>query len=263
MGKKTSAKHSREPQQAHNEFRFRHIKIINKTRVAENFWRIQFTGPDLMDFNSPGFDDPITLFFPDPKTGELNLPQVTAEGVVWNDGARSLARDYTPREFEGNNQLTLDFFIHKGGVASEWAEQAQPGHELVVGGQQGSSTIPDDSRFQLYICDETGLPAFKRRKPAVRAEQLYLFAYTDEATGRGYLDDIEGVEVNWLGSGMMHTDNLGMLIGALDKVSLPFDDYFIWLAGEGETVKMLNGYFTQRRGCDATFVRAVAYWHYK
>ncbi|MBP2154255.1 siderophore-interacting protein [Erwinia rhapontici] len=263
MGKKTSDKYSREPQRVHNELHFRQIKIANKTRVAEHFWRIQFAGSDLKGFNSPGFDDHIKLFFPDPKTGALNLPEVTSEGVVWKEGVRPLARDYTPLEFDGENTLTLDFYIHKGGLASDWAEHARLGSELVIGGPRGSVILPDDYRFQLYVCDETGLPAFKRRKPAIKAEQLHLLAYIDESTGRGYLDDLDGVDVNWLGSGMMHTDNLGKLIGALDKISLPTDDYFIWLTGEGETVKMLSDYFTQRRGCDEAFVRAVAYWHHK
>ncbi|NDL61636.1 siderophore-interacting protein [Acerihabitans arboris] len=263
MNKKSEVIHSREPQRVRNELCFRRIKIANKTRVAEHFWRIQFTGPDLKGFNSPGFDDHIKLFFPDPKSGALNLPDVTAEGVVWQAGVRPLARDYTPLEFDGENQLTLDFYIHQGGMASDWAEQARPGHELVIGGPRGSLIVPADYRFQLYVCDETGLPAFRRRRPAINAEHLHLFAYADEATGRGYLDDLNGVNVNWLGSGMMQIDNLGMLIGALDRISLPADDYFIWLTGEGETVNMLSDYFTQRRGCDGAFVRAVAYWHHK
>ncbi len=264
MGKKkTDNIDSRTPQRVQNEVCFRHIKIADKTRVAERFWRIRFTGSDLRGFNSPAFDDHIKLFFPDPATGVLNLPEVTAEGVVWTGGVRPLARDYTPLEFDGDHTLTLDFYIHKSGLASDWAEHARPGGELVIGGPRGSVIVPDDYHFQLYVCDETGLPAFKRRKPAINAEQLHLFAYTEESTGRSYLDDLDGVDVNWLGTGMMHTDNLGTLIGALDNVSLPTDDYFIWLTGEGATVKMLSDYFTQRRGCDPAFVRAIAYWHHK
>lgn len=260
--KKTDDVPSREPQRVRNELVFRQITVANKTRVAGRFWRMQFAGADLKGFNSPGFDDHIKLFFPDPKTGALNLPEVSPEGVVWKTGVRPMARDYTPLEFNGENLLTLDFYIHKEGIASDWAEQAQPGQSLVIGGPRGSVIVPDDYRFQLYVCDETGLPAFKRHKPAIKAEELHLFAYADEAAGRDYLGDLSEVSVNWMGSGMMHTDNLGMLIGALDKISLPADDYYIWLTGEGETVKMLSDYFTQRRGCNKTFVRAVAYWHH-
>ena len=61
----------------------------------------------------------------------------------------------------------------------------------------------------------------------------------------------------------MSTANLGQLIALLDNISIPTQDYFIWLTGEGQSVKMLSDYFTQRKGCDPTYVRAVAYWHQK
>ncbi|QWA09178.1 hypothetical protein GTU79_17220 [Sodalis ligni] len=53
MGKKkTDDNHSREPQRVRHELCFRGIKIANKTRVAKDFWRIEFVGSDLKGFNS-------------------------------------------------------------------------------------------------------------------------------------------------------------------------------------------------------------------
>jgi ferric-chelate reductase (NADPH) len=255
---------SRAPQRVRTELRFRHIKVASKTKVADSFWRIVFSGSDLAGFNSAGFDDHIKVFFPDAQTGELHLPEITADGIVWKEGVRPVARDYTPLAFDGVSSLTLDFYIHEGGVASNWAAQAQPGDELVIGGPRGSLVVPTDYAFQLYVCDETGLPAFKRRKADIRAEQLHLLAWTDETKGRDYLQNLDGVSATWLSSGTaMQSDNLGPLIAALDKIALPTEEYFIWLTGEGEAVKVLSDYFTQRRGCDSDFVRAVAYWHQK
>ncbi len=85
----------------------------------------------------------------------------------------------------------------------------------------------------------------------------------DETTGRGYLPELNDVNAHWLGSGAMQADNLDAFIAALDQVAVPQDDYFIWLTGEGYFVKALGDYFIGRRGLDATFVRAVAYWHAK
>ncbi|MCZ4060240.1 siderophore-interacting protein [Pantoea sp. LMR881] len=254
---------SRAPQRVRNELRFRHITVTSKTKVADKFWRIVFNGSDLAGFHSPGFDDHIKVFFPEAGSGTLALPQMSDEGIVWQDGVRPPARDYTPLEFDGESSLTLDFYIHESGVASDWATQAQPGDTLIMGGPRGSLVVPTDYAFQLYVCDETGLPAFKRRKADIQAETLHLFAYTDEETGRGYLADLADVSVNWAGNGNMQSDNLGTLIAALDKLSIPQDDYFIWLTGEGEFVKTLSDYFTVRRGLDPAYVRAVAYWHSK
>lgn len=254
---------SRVPERVRNELRFRHIKVVSKIQVANSFWRIVFSGSELAGFTSRGFDDHIKVFFPDAQTGELHLPTITADGIVWKEGARPVSRDYTPLAFDGESTLTLDFFIHEGGVASDWAARAQAGDELVIGGPRGSLVVPTDYAFQLYVCDETGLPAFKRRKADMQAEQLHLLAYTDEAIGRDYLENLDGVSVTWLGSGAMQKDRLDPLVDALNNLALPTEDYFIWLTGEGEAVKALSDYFTQRRGCDTRFIRAVAYWHQK
>lgn len=252
----------RAPQRVRNELRFRHITVASKRLIANQFWRITFHGSDLAGFNSPGFDDHIKVFFPQ-NGAELQLPQMTDEGIVWAEGARPPARDYTPLAFDGESSLTLDFYIHEGGVASGWAQQAKEGDRLIVGGPRGSLVVPADYAFQLYVCDETGLPAFKRRQADIVAQSLHLFAFVDEATGRDYLPDLAGVEAHWLGSGAMNASQLDALIAALDKIDLPQEEYFVWLTGEGAFAKALGDYFIERRGLDPAFVRAVAYWHAK
>jgi len=252
----------RTPQRVRNELRFRHIEVVSKTQIAGHFWRIRFSGSDLAGFTSPGFDDHIKVFFPADDT-PLALPQMTEEGIVWPAGLRPQARDYTPLEFDGESSLTLDFYIHQQGVASDWATRAQPGDRLVIGGPRGSLVVPTDYAFQLCVCDETGLPAFARRQRDVQAQTLHLFAFTDEATGRDYLAETDNLTAHWLGSGQMQKAKIDELIARLDAIALPAEDYFIWLTGEGEAVKALSDYFTLQRGLDSRFVRAVAYWHAK
>ena len=78
----------------------------------------------------------ISKYFSPISSGTLNLPEVTEDGVVWKEGARPVSRDYTPLFFDGvAKTLTLDFFIHDGGVASDWAAQAQPGDALPLAGR--------------------------------------------------------------------------------------------------------------------------------
>ena len=253
----------RAPKRVRNELRFRHITVASKTLIAGEFWRIEFTGSDLAGFNSPSFDDHIKVFFPENAGSAMALPQMTDDGIVWPGGVRPAARDYTPLTVNGTDSLTIDFYIHDGGVASSWANDAKPGDQIAMGGPRGSCVVPVDYACQIYVCDETGLPAFKRRYAEMQAQQIHLLAYADENTGRDYLGDLPNVQVTWLGSGTMQVDNLGPLIAQLDQISLPTEEYFIWLTGEGEAVKLLSDYFTQRRGAHTDFVRAVAYWHQK
>ncbi|WP_246494716.1 siderophore-interacting protein [Brenneria izadpanahii] len=255
---------NRIPRRVRNELRIRPIEVVSKRKIADCFYRIEFAGEALAGFASLGFDDHIKVFFPDPESGALHMPEVTEQGVTWKDGVRPTGRDYTPLYFdERQNRLTIDFYIHQGGVASDWATQAQPGDALAVGGPRGSLIVPTDYAFQLYVCDETGLPAFKRRQRSIRAEHVKLFAFTDEAAGRAYLDNLSGVAASWLGSGKMQPENLTGLIAELDSIDLPDEDYFIWLTGEGDAVKKLSDYFIEQRALDPDFVRAVAYWHRK
>lgn len=259
----TASANQRLPQRVRNELRFRHIQVASKTNIAGKFWRIRFSGSDLAGFTSPGFDDHIKVFFPSAEGETLALPQMTDAGIVWPEGLRPQARDYTPLGFDGVSSLTLDFYIHQQGVASDWATQAQVGDKLIVGGPRGSLVVPTDYAFQLYVCDETGLPAFARRQRDADAQALHLYAFTDEATGRDYLPDTTDVTTNWLGSGQMQKAQLSQLIARLDHIAIPTEDYFIWLTGEGEFVKALSDYFTVQRGLSSDFVRAVAYWHQK
>lgn len=253
----------RAPKRVRNELRFRHITVASKTLVAGAFWRIVFSGSDLAGFHSPSFDDHIKIFFPQSAGDTLMLPQITAEGIVWPDGVRPASRDYTPLAFNGSDSLTLDFYIHDGGIASDWASAAKPGDQIAMGGPRGSFVAPADYACQIYVCDETGLPAFKRRHAEMQAQQVHLLAFVDENTGRDYLGGLDNVQVSWLGSGKMQAGDLAPAVARLDTLALPADDYFVWLTGEGEAVKQLSDYFIQQRGADDTFVRAVAYWHQK
>ena len=71
-------------------------------------------------------------------------PVVTDEGIDWGDGVRPQSRDYTPLYDAAKHELALDFFVHDGGVASQWALEAKVGDRLTIGGPRGSLVVPED-----------------------------------------------------------------------------------------------------------------------
>jgi len=247
------------PQRVKNELVFRQMTVQQKTRVADAFYRIVFHGEQLKGFHSPSFDDHSKLFFPD-ANGVLHLPTLTDEGISWPQGVRPAARDYTPLAFDGEGSLTIDFFLHDGGVASEWAKRAQPGDALAVGGPRGSTIIPTDYPFQVYSADETGLPALKRRltelRPLLAEKEIHVLAQVNEAVGRAYLGEQPGIHLQWL-------DSAEALTAALHALTLPGEGYFFWLTGEGAQTKALADALVQQRQIDDRWIRAVAYWHQK
>ncbi len=244
------------PKRVKNELKFRELTVKSKQTVAECFYRIVFTSEQLAGFTSLGFDDHIKVFFPD-SDGKLALPDITSEGIQWGDGPRPVSRDYTPLAFDADsNELTIDFYIHDGGVASNWASAAKEGDTLMIGGPRGSLVIPGDYRWQLYVCDESGLPAVRRRLLSLPADIIPQVLVNSHHSGtRPYLSEFASAEIQWL-DGESIAEKLKNLV-------VPAEDYFVWLTGEGEEVKRLSDNLLATHYLDADYVRAVAYWHKK
>lgn len=250
------------PTRKKNALRLRQLRVQSKTRIG-SFYRIVLTGDDLQGFTSHSFDDHIKLFFPDDASGELRLPEVGEQGITWPEGKRPTSRDYTPLAYDAAaNTLTLDFFIHPGGVASDWTERAQVNDPLVIGGPRGSFCMPTDYPFQLYLCDETGLPALGRRLAELRAAQVsaevHLMIMADEAQSKAYLPSLEGVTCHFLPAG-----DTAIARAALARLPIPQQGYFLWITGEGSRVKTLLDDLTAQRQINDSYLRGVAYWHSK
>ena len=244
------------PQRVKNDIKFRQLTIKSKETVAGCFYRIVFSSPELAGFTSRGFDDHVKVFFP-PESGEYIRPSVTDDGIVWGEGPRPISRDYTPLAFDAmRNELTLDFYIHDGGVASLWAENATVGDTLLIGGPRGSLVVPTDYSFQLYICDESGLPAVRRRLLSL-PEHIIPTVLVNSQHGQclDYLSEFKHAQI--------HRLNTDAIAKHVSQIEFPTRDYFVWVTGEGRDVKKLSDELLDTHGLDADYVRAVAYWHQK
>ncbi len=164
-----------------------------------------------------------------------------------------LSRDYTPLYDELRHELAIDFFIHEDGVASSWAMQAQPGDKLTVAGPRGSLVVPEDYAYQLYVCDESGMPALRRRletlsKLAVKPQVSALVSVADNAC-QDYLAHLDGFNIEWLAHDEQAVD------ARLAQMQIPADDYFIWITGEGKVVKNLSRRFETNSLTHSGFVQ--------
>ncbi|EKA9346630.1 siderophore-interacting protein [Cronobacter sakazakii] len=246
------------PQRVRNELRFREITVLKSERVS-GFQRIVFGGDALAGFSSRGFDDHIKVFFPQ-DGAPFVPPEVTDEGIVWAGDVRPPSRDYTPLFDEASQQLTIDFYVHEAGVASDWAVAAKPGDTLCIGGPRGSLVVPEDYAWQLYVCDESGMPALRRRLEALRAQAKpvqveAIVTVADEAL-KGYLAHLGEFNIQWV---IGH--DAQAVEAKLAALTVPEDDYYLWITGEGKVVKRLSEPFEGR--VDPQLMRAAAYWHSK
>ncbi len=250
----------RYPQRVRNELRFRELTVLRVERIGAGFQRIVLGGEALEGFTSRGFDDHTKVFFPKPGT-TFTPPQVTDEGIVWGEGPRPASRDYTPLYDESRHELAIDFFIHEGGVACDWAMQAQPGDSLTIGGPRGSLVVPEDYAWQFYVCDESGMPALRRRlealdKLAVRPDVTAVVTVADAAC-KDYLAHLSHYNIEWV---IGHDTTA--VAEKLAAVTVPDGEYYIWLTGEGTVVKSLLD-LAESKNVDQNLMRGQAYWHKK
>ena len=248
----------RTPKRVRHELKLRRVEVREARRLTPHLVRITLGGIDLEGFHSPGFDDHVKLFFPDPVTGELNLPQLGPNGPAVADHAQKpIARDYTPRLFDAAAQtLVIDFALHEDGPATAWARQAKTGDQLGIGGPRGSILLSTDFDWHLLIGDDTALPAIARRLDELpTGARVVVVAEVDGPEDQVDLKPSASTEIHWL-----HRQSGGRLSDALTGVSFPAGDYLAWVACESAAAKTLRALLIAEHGANPKWVKAAGYW---
>ncbi|VVE41992.1 siderophore-interacting protein [Pandoraea anhela] len=254
----------RTPQRVRHELRFRLLEVRSVEALTPNMLRVTLGGDDLAGFTSPGFDDHVKLFFPNPETGELTVPQIGPEGLAKpapGDAPR-LMRDYTPRRYDADARtLVIDFAMHESGPATQWARSAKPGDKLGVGGPRGSFVIPMNFDGYVLIGDDTALPAISRRLAELPAGALvFVFAEIDRPADRLRFTSEADVVVEWIYRDGTPAHQSTALIDALRVATLPAGDLHAWVAAEAGVAKAVRHHLVEARGLNPKWVKAAAYW---
>lgn len=254
----------RAPQRLRHPLRFRRLEVLRRAQITPHLIRITLTGEELQGFFSPGFDDHAKLLFPDPATGQLQLPTVSSDGKpLWGDGPRPAARDYTPRSYDAQaGELVFDFALHQAGPATAWAERARPGNIIGVGGPRGSFVLPVDFDGHILIGDDTALPAIWRRLQELPAQtRVLVLAEVDSPQDEVALPTRAQADIRWVyrQDRPLAAPGAGLL-QALQQVDLPSGDVFAWIACESGAAKALRAYLVTQRSWPARRVRASGYW---
>lgn len=230
----------------------RRLEVSRVQRLTPRMVRVTLTGDDLEGFASLSPDDHVKLFFPRPDGG-MNLPVFGENGPVYAEGEHSPSRDYTPRRHSASaKELDLDFVIHGDGPASTWAERAQPGDVLHVGGPRGSMIVPTDFDHYVLVGDATALPAIGRWLEEMPPDTpvTVLVEVAAQAERQSLARD-----VRWFVPGK--GPSLEETVAALP---LPAGDTFWWVACESRRARALRSLLVERRGVDKDWVKATGYW---
>ncbi len=244
--------------------KFYEVTVRGKTMLSPGMVRLTFGGADLERFAATGKpDEYLRLFFPNPETGRLHLPAISDEGRwTYPDGGQKAIRcsTYTVRAHRRDPaEIDIDFVVHDGGTASDWAQKAVPGDRITINRPHGIYDPPADIDWQLLVADATGIPAVARileQTPA--GVQSRVFLEVAEPGHEQALPAHPAATVTWLVAG----NGIGpsQLEAILRSVPMPQTPGYLWVAGEHKAVRAARRLVRQEMKWPAERYEIVAYW---
>jgi NADPH-dependent ferric siderophore reductase len=240
---------ARLPRRVRHETRRRRLTITRVEILTPHMVRVTLGGDELEGFTSLGFDDHIKLFVP------------RDAGPDGQPAAES--RDYTPRRFDPKTRtLAIDFALHEnGGPATGWAETAQVGQVIEIGGPRGSFIIPASYDWHLMIGDETALPAIARRLEELPAgTPTIVLAEVDSPAEELAFQTDANLSITWVHRNGAAPGSVNILGPALEQLPLPPGDFYAWVACESLIAKALRAQLIAEAGANPKWMRAAGYW---
>lgn len=234
------------------------VPVSRVEPVTPRMARVTVASPSLADFPAAGTDQNVMLYFyPDGTT----LPEpLTLESAraMWSQ-VRPMTRTYTIRRHDPDaGEIDFDFVLHGAhGLASAWAQQVQPGDQVIFVGPSPAYQPDPDAGAYLLAGDETALPAIAgilRVLPAgVRAIVLVEVA---DAAEEQPLPTAADAEITWL-----HRAGDELLLEcAVQDADFPADGTEAWVAGENAAVLAIRRHLLDVRGLPRHRVRPTTYW---
>ncbi|KZF03969.1 MAG: siderophore-interacting protein [Rhodococcus sp. (in: high G+C Gram-positive bacteria)] len=221
---------------------------VSTVFVTPAMIRVRFGGAGLGKFESTGVPDE-----------RLRL--------LFGDGAEQVARSYTVRAFDPRGPfLDVDFVVHDGGIAADWALRAKPGDRLELSEARGWYGPPSDSGWQLLVADMTGLPALTRVIEQLPADSRAFVIATVPDGGDEQTVATQGkVSYQWLHTclperGKTSSTATPSLPQAVRSFSLPDGPGHVWVATEASEARSIRKYFHRELSWDPTRFQIKGYW---
>lgn len=221
------------------DIKIRELEVLGRTHVTPRMVRVTLGGPGIDGFESHLPDEHMKLVFPDPDTGLTRAPTQDGDHLDWPTPFPP-TREYTVRRYDrAAGTVDIDFVVHTGGLASEWAQTAPIGSTIWIAGPRPSLVVPPEFGFTVLLGDETALPAIGR----------WLEEMPDDARGIAAIeihDDAErqdlrvpaGVTLTWLSRGGAEPGSTSLLGDFAESIALPDDTFtFVFAYGEAGCIK--------------------------
>lgn len=222
--------------------------------MGDWLWPTHGIGDERVDLAFPAEGETATdfEFFNDENYGSGQ----SADGPQW--------RHYTVRRVhEGGAVIDIDFVVHQGGFASEWAARAEPGHVLGVFADSGSRCYyapPAPAPRQLFVADSTGLPGLGRIIESLPPGTVaHAFVEVPSEADRQSFVTAAEVKFSWLiGTGLGRS--FSKLPEAVEAWDAPGGLDYAWVACEAAASRRIRRHLRAGFGLERHRHIAVGYW---
>jgi NADPH-dependent ferric siderophore reductase len=237
--------------------------VIDTERLTPNLVRVRLGGADLRRFVSSGQpDERLSVIFP--REGESRPPEPTLSNGVWgypDEKTRPAMRSYTVRRWDPDSaELIIDFVVHDGGVAAQWAMTSEPGDTVGLTMADGWYAPPVDASWQLLVADMTALPALGRIIEELPSEtRAHVIAEVIDPADEQRFETRADVTISWR-HGTGHGLSPSVLPEAVRSFPLPGGPGYLWFAGEAAAAREVRKYVRRELGWSVERFEIMGYW---
>ena len=252
--KTTSPRTRREPP------KLRAVEVRRVERLTPGMVRVTLGGPALRGFAVEQPAASARLLLPSPGDRELVMPTWNGNEFLLPGGRRPAIRTFTPRRVDPEAlEVDLEIVIHGRGVASDWADAAEPGLPAAISGPGRGYMVDPDARAFLLAGDETAIPAMSQLLEVLpRDRPVHVHVEVARPEARLALPDHPGATVEWhdLPAGASPGDALLTAVRSTDL----HDGTRVWVAGEAAGVQRIRRHLFAERGLSRAQASVRGYW---
>lgn len=220
----------------------RRLELKAKTQVTPNMLRLTLGGPGLAGF-------------PEEQTSAYIKLRLHDAGI-----GREVVRTYTVRSHRAD-EIDVDFALHEiCGPATFWAQNAQVGDSIMVGGPGPRKLVHADADWYLLVGDMTALPAISGNLELLHdgAKGTAVIEVMDEADIQDIAKPAD-IDIEWVVNPHPGQDS-HLLVDRVRSVDWAAGNPSVWAACEFSTMRQLREYFRTERGLDSTSLYISSYW---
>lgn len=247
-----------------------YAEVVATERISPHLVRIVLGGPEMSGYQPLRVaDEAVVLWFPRP--GQQRPAPVTQKDGVWGHHDPQTAppgRNYTVRRFEPGEdaRMTVDFVVHPGGIAGEWAVNARIGQEILITRPRCWYEPPADARWILAAADLTGLPALARIIEECPQDGPAVYAML-ETVDAADLAGLPPTQCNARGVDASIGTGNGVAPGALaDLIAAKLPELvtqgpgYVWYSGEAGQAREIRKLLRREHRWPLERVQTVGYW---